>query len=138
MAELAIVGSACLDFQVASNLASHAGSLARPEQRGLNGSLNKGLMNIGSISATITGLKGAQDIAQAMLALKSISEIQGKVIDLQTQILSAQSSARDAQSEQFELRRKLDEFEKEISDLKGWTEQRSADELKALAALFQQ
>ena len=78
------------------------------------------------------------DNGKLMAARAGAKVVAGKVVDLQAQILSAQSSAHDAQSEEFELKRKLDEFEKEISDLNGWTEQDSANELKALAALFRQ
>lgn len=48
-------------------------------------------MDLSLIQGTVSSLKLASDIAQGFLKLKSIAEGQGKVIDLQTAILAAQS-----------------------------------------------
>ena len=57
-------------------------------------------MDMSLIQGTISGLKIASDIAKSFLELKSISDVQGKVIELQSAILSAQSSALDANAAQ--------------------------------------
>lgn len=77
-------------------------------------------MDIGSISVALSSLRVAKDISQAMLELKSTADIQLKVIELQGQILTAQSSALDAQSEQYELKKKLSEAEAELVRLLQW------------------
>ena len=61
------------------------------------------MMDITLIQSTISGLKLAGDIAKSFLELKSISEIQGKVIELQSAILSAQNSALAANAAQATL-----------------------------------
>ena len=50
-------------------------------------------MDIGSIQAAIGSIKTVGDIAKGMMDLKMASKIQSKVIELQREILSAQSSA---------------------------------------------
>ncbi len=77
-------------------------------------------MDIGSISVALSSLKAARDISQAMLELKSTADIQLKVIELQGQILTAQNSALNAQSEQYELKKKLSEAEAELVRLLQW------------------
>ncbi len=82
--------------------------------------------DIALIQGAITGLKTAGDIAKSFLELKSISDIQGKVIELQSAILSAQSSALAAQGEQSLMVQRIRDLEEEVADAKAWkeTEQR--------------
>ena len=54
------------------------------------------MVDIASISAAVTGLKTATDIAKGIAELGSVAEVQSKVIELQTVILAAQSSAMAA------------------------------------------
>jgi hypothetical protein len=82
-------------------------------------------MDISSISAALTSLNAAKDIAKALLELKSLGEVQSKVIDLQNQILAAQGSALEAQGEQFEVKKKLTELEQEIARLRAWEKERA-------------
>jgi hypothetical protein len=77
-------------------------------------------MVMGLIQSTVSGLKTAGDIAQSMLELKTLSEVQGKVIDLQRAILSAQSSALSANADQFAMVEKISTLKKEIADIKAW------------------
>lgn len=72
------------------------------------------------IQGAITGLKTAADIAIGMSNLKTMTEVQGKAIELQQIILSAQSSALSAQSEHFSLLEKIRHLEKEIAQVKAW------------------
>ena len=51
-------------------------------------------MDLSLIKGTITGLKSASDIAKGFLELKSIADVQAKVIELQSVILSAQALLR--------------------------------------------
>lgn len=74
-------------------------------------------MDVTSISASITALRAAKDIAQGIFNLKSAIEIQGKVIELQSEILNAQEKALDAQSEQANLLHRIRELENQLTDL---------------------
>ncbi len=81
-------------------------------------------MDMTLIQGAVAGLKTAGDIAKGFLELKSMADVQGKVIDLQSTILAAQSSAIAAQSEQFTMTEKIRDLEKEIGRVKAWgTEQ---------------
>ncbi len=59
-------------------------------------------MDIAIIQSTISGLQTANDIAKAMFSLKASTNIQGKVIQLQAVILSAQVSTLSAHVQQLE------------------------------------
>jgi len=74
--------------------------------------------DIALIQGAITGLKTAGDIAKSFLQLKSLADVQGKVIELQSAILSAQSSALAAQSEQSTMIQKIRDLEEEVRQLK--------------------
>ena len=72
------------------------------------------------IQGAISGLKTASDIAKGILQLKSLADVQGKVIDLQTTILAAQSSAIAAQSDQFTMLEEVRALKEEIAKVKAW------------------
>ena len=78
------------------------------------------MIDMASITAAVTGLKAATDLAKSFVDLKTTGEIQGKVVELQTVILSAQSSALAAQSDQFSLLNRIGELEKEVTQFKNW------------------
>lgn len=77
-------------------------------------------MDIGSLSAAVSSLKTAADLAKTMIELNSISEIKGKIIDLQTQILAAQSSAFAANAEQAEMAEHVRALKEELARIKAW------------------
>lgn len=89
-------------------------------------------MDITLIQSTISGLKTASDIARSLLELKSISDIQGKVIELQSSILAAQSSALAANSDQAAMAEEIRALKKELADVKAWEAEKLRYELKAL------
>lgn len=78
------------------------------------------MVDLGSIAAAVSSLKAAGDIARGLFDLKTAAEIQGRVIDLQSVILNAQSSAFAAQSEQMSLLQRLGELEKQVSRTEAW------------------
>lgn len=80
------------------------------------------MVDIPSITAAISGLRTAAEIAKAMKGLHDLADIQTKVIDLQSAILDAQTSALTAQSDQFILMQKTRELEEEVSRVKAWDE----------------
>jgi hypothetical protein len=79
------------------------------------------MVDMASISAAITGLKAATDIARGIVDLKTATEIQGKVIELQGVILAAQSSALAAQSDQFTLLEQVRELKEKMAHLEAWS-----------------
>jgi hypothetical protein len=73
-----------------------------------------------SYSRRISGLKLAGDIAKSFLELKSISDVQGKVIELQSAILSAQSSALSANADQMAMVEEIRTLKEEIARIRAW------------------
>ena len=86
-----------------------------------------------SIGSAISGLKTAGDIAGSFLKIRDIALVQGKVIELQSVILSAQQSALAAQGEQFALLEDKRKLEKQIADLEAWDAEKKRYELTELA-----
>jgi len=81
-------------------------------------------MDMSLIQGTITGLKTASDIAKSFLELKSIADVQTKVIELQSAILSAQSSALAANSDQAAMVEQIRTLKEEIASVKAWETQK--------------
>lgn len=81
-------------------------------------------MDMALIQGTISGLKTAADIAKGLMELKSISDVQGKVIELQSAILSAQSSALSANADQAAMAEQIRVLEAEIASVKAWETQK--------------
>lgn len=77
-------------------------------------------MDMALIQGTISGLKTAADIAKGLMELKSLADVQAKVIDLQSAILSAQSSALAANSDQSAMLEEIRTLKEEIARVKGW------------------
>jgi hypothetical protein len=78
------------------------------------------LTDMGQLSAAIGSLKTAGEIAQAILGIRDTLKLQGKVIELNTVILSAQHSALAAQEGQFALLKRIRELEEEVAQVKRW------------------
>lgn len=78
------------------------------------------MIDIPSISAAITGLKTAAEIARAMKGLQDHADIQTKVIELQSAILDAQTSALAAQSDQLTMVQKMRQLEDEVRQVRAW------------------
>lgn len=91
-------------------------------------------MDMTSFSAAINSLKAAADIAQGIIKLKSFTDVQTKVIELQNQILTAQSSALNAQAEHLALLSKIETLQKELARLKAWKQECVNYVLKEVAA----
>lgn len=81
-------------------------------------------MDYGMIQGAVTSLKVAADIAIALGNIKTMAEVQAKAIELQQVILSAQSSALTAQSEQFTLLQQIRDLKEEVANAKAWNEQK--------------
>jgi hypothetical protein len=81
-------------------------------------------MDMSLIQGTISGLKVAGDIAKGLLELKSLSDVQGKVIELQSAILSAQSSALSANADQGAMVEEIRALKEEIARVRAWDTQK--------------
>ena len=60
-------------------------------------------MDYSAIKGMMASLKAATDISKALFELKVTAEVQGKVIELQSALMSAQSSAHEAMTSQYTL-----------------------------------
>lgn len=80
-------------------------------------------MDLSAIQAAITSLKVATDIARNILDTKSAIQIQGKVIELQSALLEAQSYAIAATTSQFELQEKIRSLEEQLKAAYAWGDQ---------------
>jgi hypothetical protein len=89
-------------------------------------------MDITLIQGAISSLKVAGDIAKSLLELKSVSEIQGKVVELQSAILSAQSSALSANAAQSAMVEEIRALKEEVARVKAWESQKQRYTLQSL------
>ena len=78
------------------------------------------MVDIAAIGGAIGSIRAAGDIANAMLKLHDAKALQDKTIELNRIILSAQHDAIAANAAQLELVARINQLEKEISDLKSW------------------
>ena len=90
------------------------------------------MIDIGSAAALVSSLKAAAEITKAMIGLRDASMIQDKVIELNGVILSAQSSALEANAAQFTLLDRVRELEEEIARMKAWETEKQHYKLEAV------
>jgi hypothetical protein len=78
------------------------------------------MVDVSAIAGTVSALKGAMDITKAMIGLHDAQAVQSKVIELNAQILEAQSNAFTANDERSALIERVRVLENEITALKAW------------------
>jgi Zn finger protein HypA/HybF involved in hydrogenase expression len=76
--------------------------------------------DMGAVAAMVSSISAATQITKVMLGLRDAAMIQSKVIELNTEILSAQASAFAANQAQTALLERIGALEKEIAALKTW------------------
>ena len=81
-------------------------------------------MDLTAIQAAIYSLKAATDISKSILGIKTTSEVQSKVIELQSALLEAQKSALSATTAQFELQEKVKDLETQLKAVGDWENQK--------------
>jgi len=86
-------------------------------------------MDLSLIQGTITGLKLAGDIAKGILEMKTLAQVQGKVIELQSAILSAQGSALAANADQAAMVNEIRALKEEVARVKAWEAQKQRYQL---------
>lgn len=77
-------------------------------------------MDLSLIQGTISGLKVAGDLAKGLLDLKSLADVQGRVIDLQSAILAAQASALSANADQASMAEEIRSLKADLLRVKDW------------------
>jgi len=82
------------------------------------------IVDISLIQGTIYSLKLAGDLAKSLFELKSISDVQAKVVELQSIILSAQSSALAANAHQTTMIEEIRNLKEEIARVKAWEKEK--------------
>lgn len=89
-------------------------------------------MDMTLIQGTISGLKAAADLAKGILDVKTMAEVQGKVIELQSAILHAQSSALSANADQAQMAEEIRHLKAELLKARGWEVERQRYVLYAI------
>lgn len=87
-------------------------------------------MDMTAIAAFTTSLQAATDITKSMLGLKVSTEVQAKIIELQSVIMTAQSGAISAQQSQFTMLAQVGKLEKEIARLKNIGDEKARYQLQ--------
>ena len=82
-----------------------------------------------AIAGMLQSFRAITDLGKALLSMRDAALIREKVIELNGEILSAQQSAFAAQADQFALRDRIRELEKEIADSKAWDAEKEKYEL---------
>jgi hypothetical protein len=90
------------------------------------------MVGITELSALMTALKGAKDLAESMVGLRDAAAMQGKVIEFQNVIMDAQQRVFAAQEERAALVEKVAELEKKIASLENWETEKKRYELKSI------
>ncbi len=86
-----------------------------------------------AIGGAVAALKTAGEMAGSFVELRDTALIQGKVIELQSVILSAQGSALAAQSEQLTLLEQKRQLEAQIARLEAWDTEKRRYSLQEIA-----
>jgi hypothetical protein len=80
-------------------------------------------MDISALQAVLTSLKSATEVAKAIFDLKESGAVQSKVIEIQSALLAAQSSALEATNAQYVLQDRVRELEAQLKKLEDWGDQ---------------
>lgn len=78
------------------------------------------MVGITELSALMTSLKGAKDLAETMVGLRDAPAFQSKAIEFQSLILDAQSRAFSAQEERTSLVEQIRQLEKRVAEFEAW------------------
>jgi hypothetical protein len=88
------------------------------------------MVDMSAIAGALSALKGANDIAQAMIGLRDATAFQSKLIEFQAKIIEANNSAFAAQDERSALLRQISDLESEVATLKAERSRLQRYELK--------
>jgi hypothetical protein len=88
------------------------------------------MVDMSAIAGALSALKGANDIAQAMIGLRDAAAFQSKLIEFQAKIIEANNKSFAAQDERFALLRQISDLESEVAALKAERSKLQRYELK--------
>lgn len=88
--------------------------------------------DLSAITGLIASFRAASDITRGLLELKSVSEVQGKVIELQSVIMSAQNAAMTAQTDLAAALQRIEALEKELGSVQGWEREKRRYDLQPI------
>lgn len=88
-------------------------------------------MDMGSISAAVTSLRIAGDIAKGLVSLHTMAEVQSKAIELNQQIIDAQQQIFTANAAQTALVERVRDLEGQIARMEDWDAQKQRYKLAA-------
>ena len=92
------------------------------------------MVDMDALTAALTSLNMAADLASRILKLKTSVDIQAKVIELNRTILTAQHEALQAQQTHMMLLTEIGELEAKIARSETWDAEKQRYELKALSS----
>lgn len=81
-------------------------------------------MDLGTISAALTSLNAAGKIAQGLMSLKTMADVQSVAIDLNQKIIAAQTDIFAAQTAQAATIQRVRDLEEQITKMRNWEEQK--------------
>jgi hypothetical protein len=90
----------------------------------------EGLAEIGS---ALGSLKTASDIVKTFAGLRTDTERNAKLVELQGQIISAQTSAISANAAQMALVEQVRDLEKQVAGMETWESEKQRYELKKVS-----
>jgi Zn finger protein HypA/HybF involved in hydrogenase expression len=85
------------------------------------------------IGGALGALKSAADIIKTLAGARSDSERSAKILELQSQIMAAQTSAIQANTAQTALVERVRELEAQIAKFETWNAEKQRYELKAIS-----
>jgi len=88
-------------------------------------------MDMSTITAAVTSLRMAGDIAKGLISLNTLSEVQSKAIELNEKIIEAQHRIFEANASQHALNDRVRELEEELARMKAWDTQKQRYKLVA-------
>jgi hypothetical protein len=91
------------------------------------------MVDMAMISGAMTAFKAVRESAAALISIHDASVIRAKVLELNTQIATAQERALSALSDQFTLLERVSELEKQVADFETWETEKLRYELKNVA-----
>jgi|SRR3990167_733995 len=82
------------------------------------------MIDLGQIAAAVGSLKAAGDIAQGLISLKTMADVQAVSIKLNQQLIAAQHQIFAANAAQTALVERVRELEGQIAAMKDWDAQK--------------
>lgn len=83
------------------------------------------MVDASAIAAGVSSLSSAGTILKALLGMKVDQEVRSKIVELQNEILSAQSAALNSLAEKAALLGRIEALEQELRSINSWEDEAS-------------